>query len=209
MKWNNNLAPYKIITSHLVIKCWEPIYATQLRDLIEKSSNTLLPWMPFAKPPFPTVNEEINIIRKFRAHFDLDKDFVFGVFDKNEEVVIGSSGLHTRQGEEILEIGYWIGEEYQNNGFATEIASNLITLAFDYSDVKKVEVNAAVDNHKSINVISKLEIKKEGIIRCGTIDANGINHDLEKWSILREEYSKSKHKVNRIIVFDSMNREIK
>lgn len=208
MKWNNNVTPYKIKTRRLTIKCWEPRYAKQLRDLIEESSSSLLPWMPFAKPPLPTVNEEINLIRHFRAQYDLDKDFTLGIFDLDEQVVIGSTGLHTRQGENTLEIGYWIGLKHQKNGYATEVASNLITMAFEFSDIKRIEVNAPGDNIESIKVIQKLGLKKEGVTRLGFVDANNAFHDLEKWSILREEYELSKHKENKIQVFDCIDNRL-
>ena len=209
MKWLNEIVPYKIETDRLVIKCWEPCYAAQLRNEIEKSSSSLLPWMPFAKPPFPTVNEEINTIRMFRGNYDLNKDFVLGVFDKEEKIVIGSTGLHTRQGINVLEIGYWIGIDYQNEGYATEVASALIKTAFELSDIVRVEINTAIENIKSQNVIRKLNMKFDGIIRKEVIDADGMLHDIQKWSLIREEYHQSAIKDIRIRYFDSNKAEIK
>jgi len=208
MKWQNEIVPYKIKTDRLVIKCWEPGYALQLRNEIEKSSPSLLPWMPFAKPPFPTLNEEINTIRMFRGNYDLNKDFVLGVFDKEEKTVIGGSGLHTRQGINVLEIGYWIGIDYQNKGYATEVASALVKTAFELSDIVRVEINTAVENIKSQKVIQKLNMKLDGIIRKEVIDADGIHHDIKKWSLIREEYNQSAIKDIRIKYFDSNNVEI-
>ena len=208
MKWLNEIVPYKIITDRLVIKCWEPSYALQLRNEVERSSSSLLPWMPYAKPPFPTVNEEINTIRMFRGNYDLNKDFVLGVFDKEEKIVIGSTGLHTRQGNNVLEIGYWIGINYQNKGYATEVASALIKTAFELSDIVRIEINTAIENIKSQKVIQKLNMKLDGIIRKEIIDADGILHDIQKWSLVREEYNQSAIKDIFIKYYNSNNVEI-
>ncbi len=202
MNWNDGITPYKIETDRLIIKCWEPKYAQKLKAEIEESADVLLPWMPFAKAPFPTLIEEINTLRTFRGNYDLNKDYVLGIFDKAEEIVIGSTGLHTRQGPNTFEIGYWIGKRHQNKGYATEVTSSLIKLSFEYSNVIRIEINSAYENTKSENVIKKLNIQFEGVIRKGIVDAYGKYHDLKKWAILREEYEKSEHKKRMIKAYD-------
>lgn len=208
MKWLNDIVPYRIETERLQVKCWEPKYAKELNDLIISSSESLLPWMPFAKPPFPTVKDEINILRMFRGEYDLNKDYTLGIFDKVKGNVIGSTGLHTRQGKNIFEIGYWIGNKFENNGFATEVASALIKTAFELSDISRVEINTAVGNIKSQKVIQKLGLKFEGVIRNSVIDANGISHDNQKYSILRNEYETSMYKNIILKYYSATNEEI-
>jgi len=207
MNWLNDVVPYKIETERLIIKCWEPKYAKDLNELIIDSSESLLPWMPFAKAPFPTISEEVNIIRQFRGEYDLNEDYTLGIFDKNKDSVIGSAGLHTRQGKSTLEIGYWIGKQFENTGYATEVSSALIKVAFEISDIERVEINTAADNFRSKNVIKKLDMHFEGVLRRATKDAYGVLHDSEKYSIIREEYVVSKHKGNNIKCF-SVNNEI-
>ncbi len=208
MKWNNGETPYKIVTERLVIKCWEPRYAQRLLDEIQATVDSLLPWMPFAKPPLPSVRQEIDLLRMFRGNYDKDLDYVMGIFDPTEEIVIGSTGLHTRRGPNTLEIGYWIGSSYQGKGYATETASALIKTAFALSDVDRVEVNTAVDNLRSQGVIKKLGVHLEGVLRSVIPDADGKWHDEQKWSILRGEYEKSAHKDLKLSFYSATGERI-
>lgn len=194
MKWNQDLTPYKITTDRLVIKCWEPKYAEQLRDEIVRSSDSLLPWMPFAKPPIPSIEQQANVIRMFRGNYDLGNDYTLGIFTPSEEIAIGSTGLHTRQGQDTFEIGYWIGKDYQGNGYATEVAIALIKTAFELSNIDRLEINTVTENAKSLSVIKKLNVIYEETVKNNTQDAYGNYHDSQKWSLTRDNYSNWKFK---------------
>ncbi len=50
---------------------------------------------------------------------------VYGIFDSNETVVLGGSGLHTRIGPGALEIGYWVQADHIGKGYATEVCAAL------------------------------------------------------------------------------------
>ena len=57
---------------------------------------------------------------RWRGSFDLGQDFVYGVFNLEETQVLGGTGLHTRLGKEIREIGYWVHQAFTHQGLATE-----------------------------------------------------------------------------------------
>ena len=44
-------------------------------------------------------------LRGFRARFDLGQDFIYGVFNAEENRLLGGTGLHTRAGQGAREIG--------------------------------------------------------------------------------------------------------
>ena len=121
---------YKIISDRLAITCWNPIFAKKLDQAINDSRESLLPWMPWAKAT-PTLVERTNLLRSFRSEFDTDTDYVYGVFDAEENEVIGGSGLHKRVGAHGFEIGYWINIHHQNKGYATETSASLIRAGFE------------------------------------------------------------------------------
>ncbi|MBU0935250.1 MAG: GNAT family N-acetyltransferase [Spirochaetes bacterium] len=204
MNWLEKRTPYRIETGRLVLKCWEPRYAQRLLNQIQASAGSLLPWMPFAKPPYPDLAAEINLLRSFRGRYDSDRDYTLGVFDPTEEQVIGSTGLHLRDSSEYFEIGYWIGLEHQGRGYATETASALIKVAFEYSDTERVEINTAAGNLKSQAVIKKLGLHFEGTLRGLSRDADHNRMDQLRWSITREEYRQSAHRDTAIRVYDCL-----
>src|SRR5262245_8467890 len=87
---------YRIETPRLVIRCWEPRDAPLLKAAIDASLEHLLPWMPWAKDEPQSVEAKMELLRQFRGRFDLGKDFVYALFDRQEREVVGGSGLHPR-----------------------------------------------------------------------------------------------------------------
>jgi len=199
---------YKIITQRLVIKCWEPRYAKKLKQAIDNSLDSLLPWMPWAQNEPQDYSKKIELLRMFRGNFDLNNDYVYGIFDLTEEEVIGGSGLHTRLGPLGLEIGYWINNTYQNKGFATEAASALIKVGFELSDIDRVEIRCDVKNSASIKIIEKLRLKKRAVLARIQKDANDEFQDIAVYAIFREEYEKSSFKKQNIKIYNAMGEQI-
>lgn len=208
MNWIGNRVPYRIATGRLLLKCWEPSYAEQLSALVIESADSLLPWMPFAKAPYPTVDEEMNLLRTFRGNYDLGKDYVIGIFDADERAPMGSTGFHLRNSADCLEIGYWIAKRYQGRGYATEAAAALIKIAFELTDVARLEINTAVGNERSQKVIRKLGLQLEGTLRNDGRDAYGKLVDHQKWSMTRSEYLASGHRSLAIRAHDCAGGEI-
>lgn len=64
--------------------------------------------MPWAENEPEELERKIRRSRKYRADFDLDRDFVYGIWNADENRVLGGTGLHTRVGEGAREIGYSI-----------------------------------------------------------------------------------------------------
>lgn len=62
----------------------------------------------------------------------------------------------------VVEIGYGIAPEAQNQGFATEAAKGLIDWAFHTGRVKKVIAECAHGNAASIKVLEKLGLHRTG-----------------------------------------------
>ena len=133
---------YKIATDRLVIACWDPKYATKLNRTVIDSRESLLPWMPWAAATL-TLVERTDLLRAFRSEFDLDTDYVYGIFDSEENEVVGGSGLHKRVGPNGFEIGYWINIHHQNKGYATEVSAALICAGFELFDVDRIDIRCS------------------------------------------------------------------
>lgn len=70
----------------------------------------------------------------------------------------GFDGLPNPQGE--IEIGFSIVDEWQNVGYATEVATALIDKAFSDSRVSKVIAHTTADNSSSCKVLEKLGLSQ-------------------------------------------------
>lgn len=182
---------YRVVTPRLVLRCWDPADSPQLTAAITQSLEHLRPWMPWAQDEPRSLEDRVKHLRKFRASFDLDSDFVYGIFDSQGSEVYGSSGLHTRVGEGIREIGYWIRQDQVGRGFATEATAALVRVAFEVDQVRRVEVRCDPLNRASLRVPEKLGFVHEATLRAQGRDVHGNPRDTMIWSLVLPDYEGS------------------
>ena len=87
---------YRIESERTVVRCWHPNDAESLLQAISQSIDHLKAWMPWAANEPSTPEEKIALLRRWRAAFDLDEDYVYGIFSPDESEVWGGTGLHKR-----------------------------------------------------------------------------------------------------------------
>ncbi len=199
---------YKIETERLLLRCYQPSDVFMLRNAIVESLDHLMPWMPWAKNEPEDLEGKISRIRQFRGNFDLGNDYVFGIFNKTESELIGSTGLHNRVGEFVREIGYWIHVKHINKGFALESASALTKVGFEIERLSGIEIRCAPNNIRSQNIPIKL-----GYQFKGSIINSGFNppHDEEEkaiWRMDKTDYKKSPIQKMELNAFDIIGRPI-
>lgn len=199
---------YRIHTARLVLRCWEPGDAPQLKNAINASLQHLRPWMPWTPSEPVTVSAVLKRVRRFRGMFDLNKDYVYGVFDRDGKTVLGGSGLHPRVGEGGLEIGYWIHVDHINRGLATEVAAALTRIAFEIHLVVRVEIHCDPANVRSAAVPKKLGYVYEATLRQRLTTPDGEWRDKMVWSMLASEYNKSRARQAKIEAFDALGERL-
>ena len=198
---------YRITTPRMLIRCYNPTDAILLANAITKSLDHLLPWMPWANAePEPLANK-VERLRRMRSNFDLNNDFVYGIFNPEGTRLIGGTGLHPRIGSGALEIGYWIHKDYVNNGYATEAAAALTQVAFRINKVGRVEIHCAVDNLPSASVPRKL-----GFTHEANLKDRGYSHgkpcDQMIWSLFALNYPNSPAAFSPIAAFDAAESQL-
>lgn len=200
---------YRIETERLVIRCYQPQDAALLKAAIDESLDHLRPWMPWAIHEPESIDAKAARMRKYRGQFDLGKDYVFGIFSKNEAFQIGSTGLHTRLGEEAREIGYWISAQHIQQGYATESTRALIKVGFEIEGLERIEIQCASNNLASQQVPKKLGFIHEATLRDRTVDPEGRPRDVMIWTLFKEDYLASKLPETAIKAYNFAGREIK
>ena len=206
--FHKDSVPYRIETARTVIRCWHPNDAPILQNAINASVESLLPWMPWAKGEPKEYHSKIDTLRTFRGNFDLGNDFVLGIFDSEETEVLGGCGLHTRAGKYSLEIGYWINKTHQQKGYATEITRALIIAGFELSDIDNIQIYCDVKNVASLQVIEKTGFQKEGVLIHKQKNADGDFQDLQSAVFLRDSYSQSNFRSDKISIQNAIGEKI-
>jgi RimJ/RimL family protein N-acetyltransferase len=199
---------YKILTPRLLIRCLEPIDAAMLNIAMEESLDHLLPWMPWAKQEPLAFQERIQYLRKCRGKFDLGSDFVYGIFNPDESKLLGGTGLHTRLGDGVREIGYWIHKDFISQGLATESSAALTRVAFEVDHVQRVEIHCDPKNVRSASVPRKLGYVHEATLHDRNEDTNGHLRDSMIWTLFAEDYPASEAIKIQVEAYDAIGRRI-
>ena len=118
---------------------------------------------PGRTPSPRPLEAKVDLLRRFRGHFDLGQDFVYGIFSADESAALGGTGLHTRAGDGAFEIGYWIRSDRTRSGPRDRRQAGALTrAAFEVSGVPRVIVRVDPDNAASLAVPRKLGFAEEG-----------------------------------------------
>lgn len=199
---------YRIHTQHLIIRCWDPKDAPLLKKAIDESLEHLRPWMSWAHDEPETLQQKVERLRQYRGKFDMGQDFYYGILNPEETDVLGATGLHTRLGENVLEIGYWLHKDYTKRGYATEASAALVKVAFEIEDVLRVEIHCDPMNVNSAAIPMRLGFKNEGVLRRRKPFREGELRDEMIWSLFADEYPNSPASEAQVEAFDVLGRKI-
>lgn len=104
------------------------------------------------------------------------------------DTLVGCAGLNAT--DRGLELGYWVGEPYWRQGYATEAAHALVDLAFRNTDISVLHASCRVINPASRRVIHKCGFQYAGqgmlnSIVAGQVPVERYRLDRKTWISLR------------------------
>ena len=106
-------------------------------------------------PPHISVEYSLNIIKTLfcrpECYAIVKDDIPIGCAD----LLIHPDGNHW-WGEGSAELGYWVAEEYQGNGYATQACKMLIKHAFEDLNIQRIFASYKKENLASKRVLEKL-----------------------------------------------------
>ena len=175
----------RIESERLLIRCWRPEDAPHLKEAIDSSLGDLQPWVPWAMHEPSSVSTIAERLQSMREQFLENKDWAFGLFERDETKVVGGAGLHPRGTTDHLEIGYWLRSGVSGRGLATEAAAALCRAAFAYTPVERLEIHCDAENGRSVAVARRLGFVRDREFRQETRTARGSHRSTLVWTLQR------------------------
>lgn len=138
--------------------------------------------------PFPYSMDDARSFISRRAEADeTGSSFVWAVTHNDSGQLIGAMGLHEVDSTAGRgELGYWLGESFRGQGFATEAARRVISWSFERLELYRVQATYLPGNTASAGVMRNIGMREEGLLR-GYAYKNGEHHDLHINAILSED----------------------
>ena len=182
---------YRVETGRLVMRCWSPEDAADLRTALDESDGHLRPWIPFMKDEPRTLQQTAHWLRRIRAAFDRDENYQYVIRRKDTAALGGDVMLMRRAGKGALEVGYWITLSQGGQGFATEATEAALRVAFELGGVDRVELHCSPLNGPSRAIPVKIGFAHEATLRRRFVDAEGGRHDSMIWTMFADDYAAS------------------
>ncbi|SON57584.1 ribosomal-protein-L7/L12-serine acetyltransferase [Hartmannibacter diazotrophicus] len=118
------------------------------------------------------------------------KHLIFAKRPRHLPEMIGAISLDHRRGP-VPELGYWIGEEFWNRGYATEAAQAAVDFGFSLARHARISVSCRVTNAASRRVIEKCGFQYTGqdlspsVYFASVVAIDRFTLDRRTWESLR------------------------
>jgi len=130
----------------------------------------------------PIIKDQLN---------DKRKHICWSVREINKDKFIGLAGLVISADRfKMAEIYFKLLPRYWGKGYATELATRIFQFGFNDLNLHRIEAGVATENEKSIRVLEKLGMTREGI-RRKILPIRGEWKDNFHYAILEEEFKMS------------------
>lgn len=199
---------YRFETARLSARGWAPADAPAYRAALDENDQHLRPYIPWMRDEPMSLDATAAKLRRWRALFDTDVEYRYGLFERGGTRIVGDAGMFTRAGPGALEVGYWTDRHQVGRGIATEAAAALVRIAFEVHRVSRVELHHSDGNAPSAAVPRKLGFTLDGTFRRRAHDADDVVRDLTTWSMFADEYEGSAARRVEVRAYDCLDREL-
>jgi RimJ/RimL family protein N-acetyltransferase len=117
----------------------------------------------------------------------------FAITTRESGELVGAIGLTIQMHNRRAELGYWLGVEFWNRGYASEAARRIIEYAFEELDLNRVYASHFPRNPASGRVMQNAGMTYEGTLREHFVRWTEPE-DLVYYGILRREWDAQKTK---------------
>ncbi len=184
--------PEELTSENTLVRPYRMGDGQQLFEAVDESREHILPWLSWG-PSHGTPSDSEELVRRFRAKWDLREYLAVFLADRATGCCVGGSGLHIIDWTvPSFEIGYWLRKSAVGNGHATTAVRILSHLAFELLGAQRVFIRCAAENEASANVAKRAGFLFESRMRNSHRDTLGNLHDGIVLSLIPDDWEKLK-----------------
>jgi len=134
-----------------------------------------------------------ELLRTTTERWEDGLDHRFVIILKESGAIIGQIGITNiiRNVAQSAFIGYWIGSQYLNRGYATEALVSALHYGFEFARLHRISLWIAPDNVPSLRMAEKLKLRFEGTA-LRALHLGGNWQDTNIYAITSEEWNERK-----------------
>ncbi len=177
------------ITERLVIKLLDETSAPNVLSFYQENQKLFEPWEPTHAAQFYTLNYQKSLLIAERNLAARSQSIRYFVFEKqNLSTIIGSIHFYhlMRYPNCSCKLGYKLAATAWHKGYAFEAISCLLPIMFRTYHLHRIEAEVMPNNHRSIELMKRLNFTYEGITRQ-SCEINGRFEDHCRYSLLETE----------------------
>lgn len=152
-------------------------------------NNMILHEMTFSLPYPYTEAMAVEWIDRHDAWWQNNERYEWAIVHTQTNQLMGAIGLGYHPTHNHGELGYWMGEPFWNQGYASEAAQAIIKWAFEVKNYHRVFARHFLFNPASRKVMEKAGMTYEGR-QIEHMYKNGRYHTLDVCSIINPHHSK-------------------
>lgn len=141
--------PEQIETERLILRTPKLSDAEMIHALSVESFAHLHPWMEFART-MPTLDETRSFVEQAQGRHASGEEYVYMLMRKSDGAFLGNCGIHTIDWSvPRMEIGYWLGAQYEGQGYISETVRALVDLCLTTLGAVRLEIRCDARNQRS------------------------------------------------------------
>ncbi len=169
-----------------VLRLLEERHARTLFVAVEREREHLRPWLPWVDAT-RTEEDTLSFIRSVLEQFAENRGFTAGIWSGTR--LVGTIGMQRIDWiNRRVEIGYWLGREYEGRGIVTDACRAVLTHLFHELELHRVEIRCATGNARSAAIAKRLGFTLDGTLREAQL-VGGRYHDLLVFGMLRQDWN--------------------
>ena len=180
--------PDRFETERLLISSYEQGDGKELHQLLQSNHSHLQEEISEVNALESIEDAEEYVRLKHIAWLSRER-FVPKIVEKATGRMIGQLWIEPKWDRMIFEIGYFIEEKSQGNGYITEAVRKMTEFLFTELDANKLEIHTKATNGKSTRIAIRCSFTKEAQLRVRGRTEAGEVVDLEIYGLLRSEFT--------------------